>query len=464
MNPLRQVLAEARAAGPERTALVHEGRRWSYAELSNLADETERALRKLGVGAGSRVGVRLPNSPELIAAYMATWGLDAAVVEASPSLGSAEQEALFRRSGAVATIGIGHGASPAAATAGAERAPGADAAPVACVNLTSGTTGAAKGVLLPPRNLLRNAELFAKYFGLGPSDRSCLVLPLYFGMNKIALLAHLRLGATVILEAGFATPNTALAAMSREKATGLCAVPAACQALLSRGDLQRYPQPQLRYLRMGAGRVPAALMEGLRRAFPATDIFVTYGLTEIGLVSCLSADEHARRPESVGRPIDEVELTIDGGGAGPGEVVVRGDHAALGYEGDRDATAAVFREDGIHTGDLGRLDEAGYLFLTGRLKELIKSGGENVHPGEVEAVLLAHPAVADCAVVGAPDPWLGETVLAYVALRRGATGDGPALMRYCMQALPPIRRPRRIVIVDSIPRNAVGKVVREELT
>ena len=204
-------------------------------------------------------------------------------------------------------------------------------------------------------------------------------------------------------------------------------------------------------------------MEGLRRAFPATEIFVTYGLTEIGLVSCLSADEHARRPDSVGRPIEEVELTIDGGGAGPAEVVVRGDHAALGYEGDRDATAEVFREDGIHTGDLGRLDEAGYLFLTGRLKELIKSGGENVHPGEIEAVLLAHPAVADCAVVGAPDPWLGEAVLRLRGAAPGAAGDGPALMRHCVQALPPIRRPRRIVIVESIPRNAVGKVVRDEL-
>jgi long-chain acyl-CoA synthetase len=463
MNPLRQILADARAAGPQRPALVHDGRHWSYAELSSLADETGRALRKRGIGAGSRVGVRLPNSPDLVAAYMAIWGLDAAVVEASPSLGPSEQEALFRFSGVAATVGIEPGGSPAAATGAADGAPPADGQPVACVNLTSGTTGAPKGVLLPPRNLLRNAELFAKYFGLRPEDRTCLVLPLYFGMNKIALLAHLRLGATVILESGFATPNTALAAMSRDSATGLCAVPAACHALLARGDLRRYPQPHLRYLRIGAGRVSAALMEALRRAFPAADIFTTYGLTEIGLVTCLSADEHARRPDSVGRPIEEVEVTVTGGGAGPGEVVVRGDHAALGYGGDRDATAAVFREDGIHTGDLGRLDKAGYLFLTGRLKELIKSGGENVHPGEIEAVLLAHPAVADCAVVGTPDPWLGEAVRAYVALRPGAVGDGPALMRHCVQALPPIRRPKRIVIMESIPRNAVGKVIRDEL-
>jgi acyl-CoA synthetase (AMP-forming)/AMP-acid ligase II len=461
MSALRRLLTEGGAAAGSRPALVHDERRWSYAELTALADQTERALRGHGVGPGSRVGVRLPNSPHLVAAYMAVWGLDATVVEASPSLGPAREAALFRRSGVTATVGPGGAVAPAAP---AERVERAGVEPVACVNLTSGTTGTARGVLLPDRNLLRNAELFAKYFGLRPDDRTCLVLPLYFGMNKIALLAHLRLGATVLLEEGFATPNTALAAMSRESATGLCAVPAACHALLARGDLERYPQPHVRYLRIGAGRVSTGLMDGLRRAFPAAEIFTTYGLTEIGLVTCLRADEHARRPDSVGRPIEEVEVSVAAGGAGPAEVLVRAGHAALGYEGDPAATAETFREDGIHTGDLGRLDEAGYLFLTGRLKDLIKSGGENVHPAEIEAVLLAHPAVADCAVVGAPDPWLGEAVCAYVALRPGAGGDAPTLMRHCVEALPPIQRPKRIVIRERIPRNAVGKVIRDELS
>jgi acyl-CoA synthetase (AMP-forming)/AMP-acid ligase II len=239
--------------------------------------------------------------------------------------------------------------------------------------------------------------------------------------------------------------------------------PAACQALLARGDLERYPQPHLRYLRIGAGRVPAALMDGLRRAFPAAEIFTTYGLTEVGLVTCLSADEHAPTPR-LGRPPDRRGRGGTGGrdaAAGRGGGARR--HAALGYEGDAAATAAVFREDGVHTGDLGRLDGEGYLFLTGREKELIKSGGENVHPAEVEAALLAHPAVADCAVVGTPDPWLGEAVRAYVALRPGAAGDGPALMRHCVEALPPVLRPKRIDILERIPRNAVGKLVRDEL-
>jgi acyl-CoA synthetase (AMP-forming)/AMP-acid ligase II len=462
MNPLRRILADARASGPERIALVHQGRRWTYAELEGLCDGTARALRERGVGAGARVGVLLPNSPELVAAYMAVWGLDATVVEASPSPGAALEQALFRRSGVVATVGPGREVRPVPSPDAGDSPP-PDAEPPACVNLTSGTTGAPKGVLLPPRNLLRNAELFAKYFGLRPEDRTGLVLPLYFGMNKIALLAHLRLGAMVVLEAGFVTPNTALSAMSREGATGLCAVPAACHALLARGDLRRYPLPRFRYLRIGAGVVTVALMEGLRRAFPAAEIFITYGLTEVGLVTCLSAEEHARRPDSVGRAIDEVELDVTAEGALPGEVVVRAAHAATGYWGDAAASAAVFQPDGIHTGDLGRLDEAGYLFLTGRAKELIKSGGENVHPAEIEAVLLAHPAVADCAVVGIPDPWLGEAPRAYVALRAGATSDGPALMRHCVQALPPIRRPWRIDILERIPRNAVGKVIRDEL-
>jgi acyl-CoA synthetase (AMP-forming)/AMP-acid ligase II len=459
MNPLRRLLSDGRAAAGSRPALVHDGRHWSYADLEDLAEETARALRAQDVGPGSRVGVRLPNSPHLVAAYMAAWGEGATIVEANPSLGPAREEALFRRSGVAATVGAEGIVFPAPAEGRVER----DGEPVACVNLTSGTTGAARGVLLPDRNLLRNAELFAKYFGLRPDDRTCLVLPLYFGMNKIALLAHLRLGATVLLEEGFATPNTALASMRRECATGLCAVPAACHALLTRGDLEAHPQPALRYLRIGAGRVSAALLEGLRRAFPAAEIFITYGLTEIGLVTCLSAGEHARRPDSVGRAIEEVEVRVAAAGADPGEVVVRGDHAALGYEGDPAATKEVFREDGIHTGDLGRLDDEGYLFLTGRSKELIKSGGENVHPAEIEAVLLAHPAVADCAVIAVPDPWLGEAARAYVALRPAAEVDAPVLMRHCALALPPIRRPKRIDILERIPRNAVGKVARDEL-
>ena len=315
-------------------------------------------------------------------------------------------------------------------------------------------------MLLPDRNLRRNAELFAKYFGLRPDDRTCLVLPLYFGMNKIALLAHLRLGATVLLETGFATPNTALAAMSRESATGLCAVPAACHALLAprRPAAPPAAAPAVRPDRGRAASRPLSWMD-CGGPFPAADIFTTYGLTEIGLVTCLSADEHARRPDSVGRPIEEVEVTVAEGGAGPGRsggarpTMPRSATGAIAT-----ATAAVFREDGIHTGDLGRLDEAGYLFLTGRLKELIKSGGENVHPAEIEAVLLAHPSVADCAVVGTPDPWLGEAARAYVALRPGAAGrSGPALMRHCVASLPPIARPKRIDILERIPRNAGGK-------
>lgn len=463
MHPLRQILASACANGRERIALVHEGRRWSYGELEALVAQTARDLRQRGVAAGARVGIAFPISPELVAAYFAIWELGAVVVEAHPSLTMLEIHSLLRRSDVVATLGGVEPRGPSFADdSGAGIAP-PEASNVACINLTSGSTGTPKGVLLSPHNLLWNAELFAKYFRLREDDRTCLVLPLYFGMNKIALLAHIRLGATVLLEPGFATPNSALAAMHREKATGLCAVPAACQVLLARGDLTRYPQPNLRYLRIGAGRVPVAMMDGLRRAFPATEIYLTYGLTEIGLVTCLSATEFASKPDSVGRPIDEVRLVIHGDGDGPGEVVLQGDHAALGYWGDPEGTAAVFRADGIHTGDLGRLDNESYLYLTGRLKELIKSGGENIYPSEIESVLLAHGAVAECVVVGVSDRWLGEAVQAYVVLRPEAVVRSPELMQHCVASLPPIRRPQRIVFLDRIPRNAVGKVIREEL-
>ncbi|MEP7344104.1 MAG: AMP-binding protein [Gemmatimonadaceae bacterium] len=463
MHPLRQILSTAHTAGPSRTALIHDGKHWSYAELEALVEQTVLGLQQLGVAAGSAVGIALPSSPELVAAYFAIWELNAVVVEANPSLSANDIREMFCRTGVVATVGGDGLETPGIVDGERSMISSPYATQAACVNLTSGSTGAPKGVLLSSHNLLRNAELFAKYFALRDDDRTCLVLPLYFGMNKIALLAHVRLGATVLLEPGFATPNTALAAMHRERATGLCAVPATCQALLSRGDLARYPQPHLRYLRIGAGRVPTAMMNGLKRAFPSTEIYLTYGLTEIGLVTCLSAAEFALKPESVGRPIDEVGLVIHGEGDAAGEVVLQGDHAALGYYGDPDGTAAVFQEDGLHTGDLGRVDRDGYLYLTGRLKELIKSGGENIYPAEIEAVLLAHEAVADCAVIGIPDRWLGEAVQAYVALRPDVDVSVPDLMRYCVGTLPPIRRPKRIVLIDHIPRNAVGKVRRDEL-
>jgi acyl-CoA synthetase (AMP-forming)/AMP-acid ligase II len=276
-------------------------------------------------------------------------------------------------------------------------------------------------------------------------------------MNKIALLAHLSIGATVVLEAGFLTPNGGLATMTAARCTGLCAVPAPLLTLLTRGDLAAHPVRTLRYLRVGAGRVAPGLMARIEAQWPAAEVFLTYGLTEVGLVAVHNRASYHAHLDAAGRVVPEVEAAIVPGADG-GEVVLRCPHAAVGYYRDREETAAVFQPDGLHTGDLGRLDGAGFLYLEGRSKELIKSGGENVLPREVEAVLLRHAGVAECAVVGVPDRWLGEAVHAYVVPKAPAAFDAAALRRFCARHLPPLKRPAQIIPVAALPRTETGKV------
>ena len=446
------------AHDPDAVALVFQGEAISYGRLDRMADEAAAGLRAMGVRARGKVAVYGPNSPDLVACLLGIWRLGAVVVDLNPALLPAERDAILRGCGAAALVTFGPDGRPALQPLPAEATEPEDAlADVACINLTSGSTGLPKGVMLPARNLLVNAALYRHHFGLRPEDRTCLFLPLFFGMNKIALLAHLGIGATVVLEAGFLTPNDGLAAMEAAGCTGLCAVPAPLQTLLTRGDLTAYPLRSLRYLRIGAGRVEPSLMARIERQWPQAEVYLTYGLTEVGLVTVHDRASYHARPDSVGRVIPEVEVSIAPGEDG-GEIVLRCAHAATGYYRNPGESAAVFRPDGLHTGDLGRLEGEGFLTLEGRSKELIKSGGENVLPREVEAVLLRHPAVSECAVVGVPDRWLGEAVRAFVVMQDGARFDVAELRRHCARHLAPLKRPTQIVSVASLPRTETGKV------
>jgi acyl-CoA synthetase (AMP-forming)/AMP-acid ligase II len=450
------------AHDPKAVALVFHGETVTYGALHRMAEEEAARLSTLDVGPGSKVAVCGPNSPDLVACLLGVWRLGAVVVDLNPALLPSERDAILDGSGAAVLVAAGpDGRLERHPLPLADEDPDEALTDVACINLTSGSTGRPKGVMLPARNLVVNADLYVRYFGLREEDRTCLFLPLFFGMNKIAVLAHLRIGATVVLEAGFLTPNDGLAAMDAAGCTGLCAVPAPLQTLLTRGDLDAYPVHSLRYVRIGAGRVEPALMARIERQWPQAEVFLTYGLTEVGLVTVHDRASYRERPDSVGRVIPEVEASIAPGEDG-GEIVLRSAHAATGYYRDPDETAAVFRPDGLYTGDVGRLKED-FLYLEGRSKDLIKSGGENVSPREVEAVLLQHPAVAECAVVGVPDRWLGEAICAYVVVADGVALDAADLRRHCARYLTPLKRPARFVSLPSLPRNATGKVLKAAL-
>jgi acyl-CoA synthetase (AMP-forming)/AMP-acid ligase II len=462
---LSLLLDEAASSDPAATALVFGDTAWSFDELRRRVRSAASALREHDADARTLVGVSMPNSPNLVAALLAVWELDAVAVDVNPALPGAERDAVLERAGVAAIVDEGSFANGSLTTVRRleRRAGPADAAAppsdLACVNLTSGSTGSPKGVMLPHSNLLRNAELYVRCFGLTERDRTCLALPLFFGMNKIALLAHLMVGATVVLEPNFLVPDRALAAMEANACTGWCAVPASVHALLARADVARRPVPSMRYVRIGAGHLDVGVAYALRRPFPAAEVFLTYGLTEVGLVTVLSREELASRPRSCGRPVDgvQVELVDDS------EVAVRCGHAALGYWRDPEETESVFRDGTVRTGDVGTTDADGYLHLTGRKKELIKSGGENISPAEVEAALARHPGVLECAVVGVPDDWLGEAIVAFVVPIGGRAPDEADLRRHAVRALPPIKRPQRYVIASELPRSETGKVKRAEL-
>jgi acyl-CoA synthetase (AMP-forming)/AMP-acid ligase II len=252
--------------------------------------------------------------------------------------------------------------------------------------------------------------------------------------------------------------------MRREQIDSFSAVPSILHTILARGDVGPERGPRLRSIRMGAGQVTEQLLDGLETAFPGVRIFITYGLTEIGLVTVLSPADLRSRAGSCGRLLPEVTVQLhDAGRDGIGEILVAGLHAARGYEGDEDHTRAVFRTDGIHTGDRGVIDPDGFLYLKGRSKDLIKSAGENIYPAEIETYLLSCPGVADCAVLGVADEQLGEVIRAYVAPAPGHALDAAAVVQFCRRSLSPLKRPRDVILCSALPRTANGKVDKQAL-
>ncbi len=332
---------------------------------------------------------------------------------------------------------------------------GPDAAALICY--TSGTTGAPKGALLRHGNLLASAEALRLSWRWTEDDRLVLALPL-FHLHGLGVGLHgtLLAGASAILLPHFAV-DTVLDASLRHHATLFFGVPTmyARLAASSRvGELGR-----LRLCVSGSAPLSPTVFERVARGSQQR-VLERYGMTET-IMNVSNPYEGERRPGTVGIPLPAVEIRL----AAPprGEILVRGPNVFSGYWRSEAATAEVFDEDGwFHTGDVGELDEAGYLRIVGRSRELIITGGLNVYPREVEEVLLAHPGVAEAAVVGTPSEEWGEVVTAYVVAGHPRPGTDEVL-ELAAERLAPFKRPRLVRFVDSLPRNALGKVQRNEL-
>jgi HIP---CoA ligase len=340
---------------------------------------------------------------------------------------------------------------------------------VSTIIFTSGTTGAPKGAMLRHEASVRAYTAWSTVVGLREGDRYLIINPFFhaFGL-KAGILACLVTGATILPHPVFDV-DSVMQRVDEEKITMLPGAPAIYQTILDHPHLDRYDLSTLRLAVTGAATVPVEMIRRMASELTFETIVTGYGLTEsTGIATmCRHTDDPETIANTAGRPIPDVEAqVVDDDGkqlaAGqPGEVVVRGYNVMKGYFGDPGATATTIDDDGwLHTGDIGVFDEAGNLRITDRVKDMFIVGGFNAYPAEIENMMMRHAAVGQVAIVGVPDPRLGEVAKAYVVPRASATVDEAELIAWCREQMANYKAPRSVEVVDALPLNASGKVLK----
>ncbi len=490
-----------------KTALICGDRRLTYAEIDAQANRLAHALREHGVERGDRVIVFLPNGVESVVAIFATLKAGAVFVVVNPStkadkLAYILQDCAARavvtdeRRAALARQMVGDVDSLACAVLTGRSVPDDDprlldlasvlqrypahrpTVPVidqdlACLVYTSGSTGDPKGVMEGHNNVDFATRSIISYLDNVPEDVVVNVLPFSFDYGLYQLLMVFKFGGTLLLEPSFAYPAAVLNKMVAERVTGFPGVPTIF-AILLKMDLGRYDLSNLRYVTNTAAALPVSHIERIRAAFPGARLYSMYGLTETKRTLYLPPEELDRRPGSVGIAIPGTEVWIEdeeGRHLGPqqvGELVVRGSHVMRGYWNDPVRTAARYRpgptpgERIFYTGDLFRMDAEGFFYFISRKDDIIKSRGEKVAPKEVENVLYALPGVCQAAVIGVPDPLLGQAIKAFVVT------DDPALstqdvLRHCRAHLEDLMVPQFVEFRGELPTTSSGKIDKQNL-
>lgn len=484
---LEDVVSQTIDLWPNRVAVVHKDRRWTYAELGDHAAYLKKRLAEAGFSEGDRALLWMENSAEYIAAYLAVLGLGGVVVSLHPQVPVSEVSRIIRHVGA---SGLVVSSSIRQWTAGDFDATnlrfilkedemirrdqrGAEVkgpAGLAQIIYTSGSTGQPKGVMLSHRNLIANTHSILAYLRLSPADSTVAVLPFVYAYGNSVMLTHLFAGGKIVIENSFVYPNLILDRMVKEEVTGLSGVASIYAILLNQSNLKAYTFPTLRYLTHAGGPMPSELLSWMRSVFSDKRIYVMYGQTEAAArLTYLPPEDLDLKSGSAGCPIPGVSIKIvkEGGEiARPGEVgevCASGENIMQGYWEDPQATAKVLDGGWLRTGDMGRLDEEGYLTLVGRNNEMIKSGAYRISPVEIEEILLQHPGVQEAGVVGVEDPILGEVISAVVTFKQERRPTEQELLAHCAQRLAPYKRPKLICLVEALPKSPSGKVLRQGL-
>ncbi|MEU1283157.1 AMP-binding protein [Kitasatospora sp. NPDC005856] len=506
-------LDRAVRAHPGRDALVDRAtaRRWTYADFAVDVDALALGLLELGIAKGDRVGIWAPNCAEWTLTQYATAKLGAILVTVNPAYRAHELEYVLNQAGIRLLVAaerfktsdyagmieevrprchelehvllLGSPAWDAVTAAGRQADPsrlaerGRELAPDDPINIqyTSGTTGFPKGATLSHHNILNNGYFVGELLDYTEQDRICIPVPFYhcFGMvmGNLAATSH---GACMVIPAPSFEPGATLAAVAAERCTSLYGVPTMFIAELADPDFDRYDLGSLRTGVMAGSPCPSEVMKEVIGRMGMTQVSICYGMTETSPVSTQTRvdDPVERRVATVGRVGPHLEVKVIDPATGrtvprgePGELCTRGYSVMLGYWGEPERTAeAVDAARWMHTGDLAVMDEEGYLAITGRIKDMVIRGGENLYPREIEEFLHAHPDILDVQVVGVPDTKYGEELMAWIRMREGAEPlTTEAVRAYCTGRLAHFKIPRYVHVVEEFPMTVTGKIRKVEM-
>ena len=456
------VLASARRRTGGRPAVTHRGRTLTYAETAERAAHLTSVLSGRGVGAGARVVWWGDTTVDAVPLYFALAQLGAVLVPLNPSLSSGEAAPILDRSDpALVVVDESHAGDVELRALFADRAPTVldlpevDETDPHIIFFTSGTTGSPKGVVISHRtDLIRSSLKGANLFPLGAT---VCMFPQFHMAGWLDPLAAWISGEEVVYVDG-GDPEALLGAVERHRAVRLYCIPAVWRRIMAAGP-EHFDTSSLRQADTGTSAITVELLGQVHQAFPQTTTTVTYGSTEAGVVCQLWPEDVLRRPGSVGPPVPGAFLRLD-----EGQLIVRNPWLTSGYFRDPEATATSLDGGWYRTGELAEIDEDGHCLIVGRIKDVIRTGGETVSPVEVDLVLSEHPDVADVATAGVPDDEWGEIVTAFVVLHSGAALDVAGLRAHCEGRLARYKHPRRLVLVDAIPRTeTTGQVQRPML-
>jgi fatty-acyl-CoA synthase len=504
----------ARHPGREVLVDVPSGRRWTYGQFDSDTDTLARGLIAAGVEAGDRVGIWSPNCAEWVLLQYATAKAGVVLVNINPAYRSHEVGYVLRQSGVRmlvsaesfktsnyrAMIGevsgdlaalervvyLGSAEWDALMAAGAVHGDGGEADPLAArtaglafddpinIQYTSGTTGFPKGATLSHHNILNNGLFIGEGCRYTEADRVCIPVPFYhcFGMvlGNLACTTH---GACIVIPSPGFEPAAALEAVQAERCTSLYGVPTMFIAELALPDFASYDLSTLRTGIMAGSPCPVEVMKRVVSEMHMAEVTICYGMTETSPVSTQTRadDDMERRVSTVGRVHPHVEVKIIDPETGqvvprgtPGELCTRGYSVMLGYWDDEEQTrGAIDAARWMHTGDLAVMDDAGYLNIAGRIKDMVIRGGENIYPREVEEFLYAHPAIEDVQVIGVPDAKFGEELCAWVKLRPGEALSLEELRQFCTGKIAHYKIPRYLRISDEFPMTVTGKVQKYKM-